>query len=325
MNTLQLIIGTWQNLQSQAADPNTKAWMQQVIDQHKAHPSAGDIEDFVPGNGPDMPNPSPLAPQPLVNKSVRPESPATPSPARAGSPAIPTISPDKYALTKDEANQFYEKYATTLPPGLPAVYDMPIEGTDKTLRQLIEANAVTHGIPAILLAAQLWDESKAGLHNDEYLKGLGYSQVGKPSVEAVLPGMNHVTTTNPGDGQDDTGLAQMNPNTYKALIYSDNVGGGVVLPARPDLAHLKRENVEDAVELMTELSATYYKEFKSRGLGDSDADTWNYVARAYVSGPGGVVPGNPFITAALGNPDYHKQYYRHMYDFVQGVTPHHQP
>ncbi|MFP2905321.1 lytic transglycosylase domain-containing protein [Pyxidicoccus sp. 3LFB2] len=125
------------------------------------------------------------------------------------------------------------------------------------LRPQIEAAAAKTGVPAEMLAAQIWAESRG-------------------KVDA--------TSTNGGNGMTDTGLMQVNPNTFRGLQekYPELQGKNLSDPATNILA-----------------GACYMKDMKEQ-FGN-----WDLALRAYNSGPSGVDRSNPdAIPAGLGSPSY---------------------
>ncbi|WP_426756209.1 transglycosylase SLT domain-containing protein [Myxococcus sp. Y35] len=125
------------------------------------------------------------------------------------------------------------------------------------LRPQIEAAAAKTGVPAEMLAAQVWAESRG-------------------KVDA--------TSTNGGNGLTDTGLMQMNPNTFKELQgkYPELQGKSLSDPATNILA-----------------GAYYMKDMKAQ------FGSWDLALRAYNSGPNGVDKSNPHaIPAGTGDASY---------------------
>ncbi|WP_368671549.1 lytic transglycosylase domain-containing protein [Corallococcus carmarthensis] len=124
-------------------------------------------------------------------------------------------------------------------------------------RGAIESAAAKTGMPAEMLAAQIWQESRGNL-------------------EAV--------TTNGGNGLTDTGLMQVNPNTY-----------GELQAKHPEL---QGKNLSDP-ETNILAGAFYMKDMKAQFGSDELA------LRAYNSGPNGVDRSNPdAIPAGTGDATY---------------------
>ncbi|QAT83304.1 transglycosylase [Corallococcus coralloides] len=137
------------------------------------------------------------------------------------------------------------KLGGNLPPGL------------EKFRSAIESASAKTGMPAEMLAAQIWQESRGNL-------------------EAV--------STNGGNGLTDTGLMQVNPNTY-----------GELQAKHPEL---QGKNLSDP-ETNILAGAFYMKDMKEQFGSDELA------LRAYNSGPNGVDKSNPdAIPAGTGDATY---------------------
>ncbi|RKG56472.1 lytic transglycosylase domain-containing protein [Corallococcus sp. AB011P] len=137
------------------------------------------------------------------------------------------------------------KLGGNLPPGL------------EKFRSAIESASAKTGMPAEMLAAQIWQESRGNL-------------------EAV--------STNGGNGLTDTGLMQVNPNTY-----------GELQAKHPEL---QGKNLSDP-ETNILAGAFYMKDMKAQ-FGSDDL-----ALRAYNSGPNGVDKSNPdAIPAGTGDATY---------------------
>ncbi|WP_223643488.1 lytic transglycosylase domain-containing protein [Corallococcus sp. EGB] len=137
------------------------------------------------------------------------------------------------------------KLGGNLPPGL------------EKFRGAIESASAKTGMPAEMLAAQIWQESRGNL-------------------DAV--------TTNGGNGLTDTGLMQVNPNTFQELQAK-----------HPEL---QGKNLSDP-ETNILAGAYYMKDMKAQFGSDELA------LRAYNSGPNGVDRNNPdAIPAGTGDATY---------------------
>ncbi|RKG71175.1 lytic transglycosylase domain-containing protein [Corallococcus sp. CA054B] len=137
------------------------------------------------------------------------------------------------------------KLGGNLPPGL------------EKFRSAIESASAKTGMPAEMLAAQIWQESRGNL-------------------EAV--------STNGGNGLTDTGLMQVNPNTF-----------GELQAKHPEL---QGKNLSDP-ETNILAGAFYMKDMKAQFGSDELA------LRAYNSGPNGVDKSNPdAIPAGTGDATY---------------------
>ncbi|QDE80159.1 lytic transglycosylase domain-containing protein [Myxococcus xanthus] len=125
------------------------------------------------------------------------------------------------------------------------------------LRPALESAAAKTGVPVEMLAAQVWAESRGDVA---------------------------ATSTNGGNGLTDTGLMQVNPNTFKELQgkYPELQGKSLSDPATNILA-----------------GACYMKDMKEQ-FGN-----WDLALRAYNSGPNGVDKSNPHaIPAGTGDAMY---------------------
>ncbi|WP_225413662.1 lytic transglycosylase domain-containing protein [Stigmatella hybrida] len=121
----------------------------------------------------------------------------------------------------------------------------------------IESAAAKAGVPASMLAAQIWQESRGDLG---------------------------AATTNGGNGLTDTGLMQVNPNTFQELQSK-----------HPEL---QGKNLADP-ETNILAGAFYMKDMKEQ------FGSWDLALRAYNSGPNGVDRSNPnAIPAGTGDATY---------------------
>ncbi|MFB1485312.1 lytic transglycosylase domain-containing protein [Corallococcus sp. RDP092CA] len=173
---------------------------------------------------------------------------STPAPATSQPPASNGNTGVVGPSTSQQASSSQgggTKLGNNLPPGL------------EKFRSAIESASAKTGMPAEMLAAQIWQESRGNL-------------------EAV--------TTNGGNGLTDTGLMQVNPNTYKELQakYPELQGKDLADPETNILA-----------------GAYYMKDMKAQFGSDELA------LRAYNSGPNGVDKSNPdAIPAGTGDATY---------------------
>lgn len=121
----------------------------------------------------------------------------------------------------------------------------------------IEDAAAKAGVPAAMIAGQIWQESRGNLA---------------------------AVSTNGGNGLTDTGLMQVNPNTFKELQAK-----------HPEL---QGKNLSDpATNIMA--GAFYMKDMKDQ------FGSWDLALRAYNSGPNGVDKSNPnAIPAGTGDATY---------------------
>ncbi|KFE64721.1 lytic transglycosylase domain-containing protein [Hyalangium minutum] len=124
-------------------------------------------------------------------------------------------------------------------------------------KNAIESAAAKTGVPASMLAAQIWQESRGNLG---------------------------ATSTNGGNGLTDTGLMQMNPNTFKEL--------------QGKYPELQGKNLADPETNI--LAGAYYMKDMKEQFGN-----WDLALRAYNSGPNGVDRSNPnAIPAGTGDATY---------------------
>lgn len=168
--------------------------------------------------------------------SGRPPLDLNPSPVAPSAAASPGAAP---------SIEGGKKLGSNLPPGL------------EKLRSTIESAAAKTGVPAEMLAAQIWQESRG-------------------SLDAV--------STNGGNGLTDTGLMQVNPNTFKELQAK-----------HPEL---QGKNLSDP-ETNILAGACYMKDMKEQ------FGSWDLALRAYNSGPNGVDRNNAnAIPAGTGDATY---------------------
>ncbi len=121
----------------------------------------------------------------------------------------------------------------------------------------IESAASKAGVPAAMLAGQIWQESRGNLQ---------------------------AATINGGNGLTDTGLMQVNPNTFQELQAK-----------HPEL---QGKNLADP-ETNILAGAFYMKDMKDQ------FGSWDLALRAYNSGPNGVDKSNPnAIPAGTGDATY---------------------
>ncbi|NVJ15424.1 lytic transglycosylase domain-containing protein [Myxococcus sp. AM010] len=125
------------------------------------------------------------------------------------------------------------------------------------LRPALESAAAKTGVPVEMLAAQVWAESRGDVA---------------------------ATSTNGGNGLTDTGLMQVNPNTYKELQSK-----------HPELQGKSLSDPETNILA----GACYMKDMKEQ------FGSWDLALRAYNSGPNGVDKSNPHaIPAGTGDAKY---------------------
>ena len=121
----------------------------------------------------------------------------------------------------------------------------------------IESASAKTGVPASMLAAQIWQESRGNLS---------------------------ATSTNGGNGLTDTGLMQINPNTFKELQAK-----------HPELQGKDLSDPETNI-----LAGAFYMKDMKEQFG-----SWDLALRAYNSGPNGVDRSNPnAIPAGTGDATY---------------------
>ncbi|MCP3063889.1 transglycosylase SLT domain-containing protein [Myxococcus sp. K38C18041901] len=170
-----------------------------------------------------------------------------PPPSIGGAPsAPPSFASNPLAPTTPSApTEGTGKLGGNLPPGL------------EKFRSAIESAAAKTGVPAEMLAAQIWQESRGDLA---------------------------AVTTNGGNGLKDTGLMQVNPNTFQELQAK-----------HPELAG--KDLSDPATNILA--GACYMKDMKEQFGG------WDLALRAYNSGPNGVDKSNPdAIPAGTGDATY---------------------
>jgi soluble lytic murein transglycosylase-like protein len=125
------------------------------------------------------------------------------------------------------------------------------------LKPYIDAASRATGISPQVLAAQIWQESGGN--------------IGARSI-------------NPGNGKSDTGLMQINPDTYAQL--------------QQDHPELRGKSLSDPANNI--LAGAYLMQDLTKQFGSTDL-----ALRAYNSGTGSVDPANANITTTgLGDPDY---------------------
>ncbi|MGE6757823.1 lytic transglycosylase domain-containing protein [Corallococcus interemptor] len=180
--------------------------------------------------------------QPFSDSSFTPQaSPGRPPVALNGNTGVVGPAASQPSVSTSGGS----KLGGNLPPGL------------EKFRGAIESASAKTGMPAEMLAAQIWQESRGNL-------------------EAV--------STNGGNGLTDTGLMQVNPNTY-----------GELQAKHPEL---QGKNLSDP-ETNILAGAFYMKDMKEQFGSDELA------LRAYNSGPNGVDRSNPdAIPAGTGDATY---------------------
>lgn len=143
-------------------------------------------------------------------------------------------------------------------PAQPGAADAPKAGAGiEQYKEALDAASQATGVPAEILGGMLWQESR-----------------GNAAAGSV----------NGGNGQTDTGLMQINPNTYQELQakHPELQGKDLSEPAN---------NIMAAAHFMADLKDKF--------------GSWDLALRAYNSGENGVDPGNPNATpAGTGDPTY---------------------
>jgi soluble lytic murein transglycosylase-like protein len=134
-------------------------------------------------------------------------------------------------------------------------------GFPKQLEQFkgaIESAAAKAGVPANMLAGQIWQESRG-------------------NIEAI--------TTNGGNGLSDTGLMQVNPNTF-----------GELQAKHPELQGKNLADPETNI-----LAGAFYMKDMNEQFGGN----WDLALRGYNSGPNGVDRNDPrALPAGTGDATY---------------------
>ncbi|QRK10463.1 transglycosylase SLT domain-containing protein [Archangium violaceum] len=214
--------------------------LQQMIQQQQqmiqgaagATPSAGGVP---PAGGASAPPAAPAVPQaPAGNSGV-------PSTQQAPVELNPSTSKDSGPVNVSGD----ARLGSGFPPAL------------QQFKGAIESAAAKAGVPASMLAGQIWQESRGNLA---------------------------AVSTNGGNGLTDTGLMQVNPNTFQELQAK-----------HPEL---QGKNLADP-ETNILAGAFYMKDMKEQ-FGN-----WDLALRAYNSGPNGVDRNNPnAIPAGTGDATY---------------------
>ncbi|WNG34929.1 lytic transglycosylase domain-containing protein [Archangium violaceum] len=185
--------------------------------------------------------------QPTGGASAAPTAPTAPAaPAAPAAPQAPVESPPSTSKSSASVSASGDaKLGSGFPPAL------------NQYKNAIESAAAKAGVPASMLAAQIWQESRGNLA---------------------------AVTINGGNGLTDTGLMQVNPNTYQELQAK-----------HPEL---QGKNLADP-ETNILAGAFYMKDMKTQ-FGN-----WDLALRAYNSGPNGVDRSNPdAIPAGTGDATY---------------------
>ncbi|RKG84992.1 transglycosylase SLT domain-containing protein [Corallococcus terminator] len=192
-------------------------------------------------------SPSPVGPSSAQGTSTSPtDTSGTPSATGASGTPGSTGTSGTQSSTGASGATGGSKLGGNLPPGL------------EKFRGAIESASAKTGVPAEVLAAQIWQESRGNL-------------------EAI--------STNGGNGLTDTGLMQVNPNTYKELQAK-----------HPELQGKDLSDPETNILA----GACYMKDMKEQFGGSMDL-----ALRAYNSGPNGVDKSNPdAIPAGTGDATY---------------------
>ncbi|MDC0708677.1 transglycosylase SLT domain-containing protein [Stigmatella sp. ncwal1] len=174
--------------------------------------------------------------------SFAPEAPA--GQAAASTPSAPSAA-GATGSSDTSAASGEAKLGSGLPPAL------------NQYKGAIESAASKAGVPASMLAGQIWQESRGNLG---------------------------ASSTNGGNGLTDTGLMQINPNTFAELQSK-----------HPEL---QGKNLADP-ETNILAGAFYMKDMKEQ------FGSWDLALRAYNSGPNGVDRSNPnAIPAGTGDATY---------------------
>jgi soluble lytic murein transglycosylase-like protein len=187
----------------------------------------------------------PQAGQNDLSSSNTPSAPSSPTLDRvAGSPPSASLPSAPSAAAAPSSSSGASINTANLPPALQQ--DGP----------MIEAASQATGVSPVMLAAQAWQESR---------------------------GNANATSTNPGNGETDTGLMQVNPATFAGLQQE-----------HPELQGQSLSNPATDV-----LAAAYLDSDNLNKYGGNENDA----LRAYNSGS--VDPSNPNIApGGIGDPNY---------------------
>jgi hypothetical protein len=194
-----------------------------------------------------------LAPEIGDPSGGQPQDPFSPPGGPAGGPG-PTqqgFSPPGGTTTDGVTNTpgVEGSGSSKLGPGLPKELE--------PYRNAIESASAKTGVPANMLAGQIWQESRGNLA---------------------------AVSTNGGNGLTDTGLMQVNPNTY-----------GELQAKHPELQGKDLSSPENNI-----LAGAYYMKDMKEQFGD-----WKTALRAYNSGPNGVDKSNlNALPAGTGDATY---------------------
>ncbi|WP_224242416.1 lytic transglycosylase domain-containing protein [Hyalangium gracile] len=189
--------------------------------------------------------------------AAAPQSPEATATATAGSDASAAAGSDASAAPTAPAQSGSTSSAGTATPSGDAKLGAGFPPALAQFKDAIEAAAAKTGVPAAMLAAQIWQESRGNLA---------------------------AVSTNGGNGLTDTGLMQVNPNTFKELQAR-----------HPEL---QGKDLSDPVTNIL-AGACYMKDMKEQ------FGSWDLALRAYNSGPNGVDRSNPnAIPAGTGDATY---------------------
>jgi hypothetical protein len=193
----------------------------------------------------------PASPPPFSDSSFTPaggKAPVELNPSAGGAGEVSPSASGEAKLGAGEVSPMASgeaKLGAGMPPAL------------EKFKGAIESAAAKTGVPASMLAAQIWQESRGNLS---------------------------AVSTNGGNGLTDTGLMQVNPNTFKELQAK-----------HPELQGKDLADPETNI-----LAGAYYMKDMKEQFG-----SWDLALRAYNSGPNGVDRNNPdAIPAGTGDATY---------------------
>lgn len=215
-----------------------------------------------------------------TGEATAPESPTAP-PTTGGAPDAPP--------TGGEASP-----TPMAPPGgsvdIPNSSSLPsIKGTKvathdpntlNVLKPDIEAASSATGVPACLIAAVIWNESRGDTN--------------------LLSGNHDAINTQNPNGKQDRGFMQVNDDTADSLRKK--------YPQEIAKARAIGPNAENIM-----LGALYLKDQKAC------FGSWEYALRAYNSGPNGIVQGDPEAIKGTGTKGYPSNVLSYMQDIRKGL------